>query len=185
MGEKRMQEIELPFMPGDTGLYQAFEALRSSGLHAVVTERCGEPFVLRADELTERWNALADAKQDPAATQLTAVVPRAAPAVLPDRLAGLRPDTGLLGHGDHEAEISEMFHGQDARYAVRVVLGDVAKVITASERFAGTLLDGRSAGTGLLSTIVRCEGPTVHYWESSELRDPNYCNKPHKARIIR
>ena len=172
-----MMEIELPFSPGDTRLGPALETLRSSGRHALVTERSGQPFVLRASDLAECWNALVDVGRDPEAVQLASVVPRATPAVLPDKMAGLDPKAGLPGSS--RVEINKMFRDQDARHTVRAVLGNLARVITASERFAGILLNGQSANTGVLASIVRCKGPPVHYWESSDLLNPKWCNAPH------
>jgi hypothetical protein len=179
-----MEEIELPFLPGDTGLKPAIELMRHSGGPALVTERRAKPYVLRAEDVIERWNALADAGQDPALTMLGQVVPRARPALLAGNLAELRAHVSLVGDGRYEADIKKMFDDQDTRYAIRAIQNGMVKVITASERFAD-LLTGRRGGGGPSSGILACEGPPVHYWVSSELRDPAVCNMPHGKRIVR
>jgi hypothetical protein len=179
-----MEEIELPFLPPETGLGDAIEALRASGRHALVTRTGDKPFVLRAGDLTERWNALQEEGRDPAATQLGEVVPRAVAPRPPSSVAGTA-SVDLSAGGFARAQIEQLFAATDARHVVRAVLGGVAKVVTASERFAGTLLNGRNAGTGALAGIVRCAGEPVHYFVSSELKDPARCNFLHRKPIIR
>jgi hypothetical protein len=175
-----MDQIELPFLPGNTGLDEAIELLRSSGHHALVTERDGSHFVLRSVDVLERWNALADAAQHPEAAELGQVVPRARPAAPPDKVAGF---DNVPFDAVQTAAMETIFDQNDARYAVRSVLADTAKVITASENFARTLR-GQDPIQGALSTILCCVGNPVHFWESFQLRDPARCNKPHGVPIV-
>jgi hypothetical protein len=186
-----MDEIDLPFLPGDTGLERAIEVLRSSGKHGLVTEQLGDYVVLRAVDVFECWNALDDGKDPGAAmdrqkkAQLRQVVPRATRAVQPARVAGLE---SVLQVPEQRATMEDIFREHlrenDKRHAVREVLGDKATVVTASERFMYTLRDGRDDIPGAAPSFLECKGNPVHYWESFELNDPALCNKPHRARIV-
>ncbi|HEY8610173.1 MAG TPA: hypothetical protein VIL69_02665 [Roseomonas sp.] len=177
-----MDEVELPFLPGDTGLGEAIETLRRTRANALVTKNGGQPFMLRAIDLTERWNALADEdQQNPAATRLGAVLPRTRQPELPEPVALAEAGAVVLATDAMRGMLHKMFSDSDTRHAVRAVLGGVAKVVTASEEFAH-VLRGRYQ---MPPTILRCAGEPVHYWESSELDDPARCNKPHGAPILR
>ncbi len=93
-----MDEIELPFLPGDTSLSQAIGTLRSTRANALVTEHAGEPFMLRAIDLIERWNALAEEGHDPAVSMVGEVVPRVRQPRLPKSVAvaDLAPNSLVL-----------------------------------------------------------------------------------------
>lgn len=175
-----MNQVILPFLPAATPLADAIARMRERGVAAVVTERDGGWVMLRAEDLFELWNGMADAGRDPGGTMLGRVVPRAQPMLAAPPTRRLAVSTNVLGQPELREWAEALLAGHvpgsipDPRYAVLGVEGERALVLTASERSAASLQE---------PDLVACAGMPVHYWRRRDLRDPNHCNAAHRAPI--
>jgi hypothetical protein len=98
------------------------------------------------------------------------------PEFVPANISLLGQATIVGGLGTEERLYFEsVFEGDDHRYAIQHVDGNVAVVVTASERFAADL--GESV------VICSCIGPTVHSFEKRDLVIPGKCNMLHGVAV--
>lgn len=186
-----MRRIVLASVKFETPLSQGLDCIHPKTRAVVVDRREEGPLLLTASDIMEATNNARDAHLDPAKIELGRVTARLWPINAKPRPLPSDFDMPHDFKADRNFDVTQVFdltpqertHYEavfaddiDPRYAIQQIAGDVAVVVTASERLAYDL--------GTSFTICTCAGDPVHRFEPRQLRVPGRCNKPHAKPVI-
>jgi hypothetical protein len=169
-----MDREVLALVSPNSSLEDAFGRFRN-GTRAIVVDAPAGRYLLTADDLTDEWNDIADAKGNPAAVTVGTLRPRHRFTPTP-RL----PILHLLLEGLPNLSPLELnyfgiaFQDPEHQYTIQDASDDAAVVVTSSEDVAG----GMRTASGV-TRFCTCVGSPVHRFEQSKIVNQWYCNKPH------
>ncbi|HEY1888740.1 MAG TPA: hypothetical protein VGG86_22275 [Roseiarcus sp.] len=175
-----MDVVELPLVPGEMPLGEAFGLLKANRKSGLVVDHVPELVLLQTSDLTHAWNSSVDRKYDPRARPVGSIPPRRSKVELPN---DLRVDLdGVTHYADMsrqlEKRLRHVFDQQEAlddRHVILRATLRTARVFTSSEGFTARL--GRS------SVTCTCTGPEpdVHTFTKDQVNVKGQCNYPHRA----
>lgn len=178
-----MDTLKLAVVSAETLLPQSLNRILKGTRALVVQSPERPPLMVTAGDIMSTWNDALDNQRDPREIQVGTVIPTRWPTRVPRNSPGSVPPTQfsagvvieVLGAPPPLIEYEKFFDLNDDRYAIHQIIGDIATVVTASERYTVDL------STAI--TICRCTGIPMHTFEPRQLVNPGVCNKPHGAPV--
>ena len=164
-----MHMIDLPLVPADASLREAFSVMRQRRLPAVAVASSGRHALLRAEMITDAINGAINRRENPGFIKVATLrleVPAALPPQMRALVADLAPTRSIPGAA---SKVLETHVRADAPFLVGLS-GSLARVLTRSSGLAMSL--------GSAVTFCECTGPLpdVHTFLKGKVSKPGVCN---------